>query len=372
MRVVMLCYALIWFTILVDDYAYPLLGTAVLVVMALWTAFTIHRYRHRSGRTNRLVLADQVVVTALFAICALVMTDDQLKAGLPTVVTIWQGSMVTSAAVQWGMLGGGICGVVAAVGNLLMRGLIDSNMAMDTVLHVGTGLLLGLASDTAVRSTERLSKALRAEAATAERERLARSIHDSVLQVLARVRKRGAEMGGEAADLARLAGEQEVTLRALIASSPPEPDEDGGQDLAARLQALSTARVQISVPATPVPLPVATASDLFSTVREALENADRHAGDEARVWVLLEDLTEEVVISIRDDGEGIPEGRLAVAESQGRMGVAQSIRGRVEGLGGTATLETAPGEGTEWELRVPRPESSDRQHGSGHRGGVSR
>lgn len=372
MRVVMFLYALVWFVILVDDYARPLLGTIILVLMAAWTVLTIWRYRLRSGRTNRLVLSDQVAVTVLFAACAFVLTDDQLAIGLPTVVTIWQGSMVTAAAVQWGMLGGGIAGVVAAVGNLLMRGLIDANMAMDTVLHIGVGLLLGLASDTARRSTERLSRALRAEAATAERERLARSIHDSVLQVLARVRKRGLELGGEAADLAHLAGEQEVTLRALVAAGPPESTEDGEDDLASRLQTLSTAKAQVAVPATAVTLPSSMAADLFSVVREALENAERHGGPEARAWVLLEDLTDEVVISIRDDGPGIPEGRLAAAESQGRMGVAQSIRGRVAQLGGTITLETAPGEGTEWELRVPRPGGTDqtRQHSSGHHEGV--
>jgi hypothetical protein len=72
-----------------------------------------------------------------------------------------------------------------------------------------------------------------AEAATAERERLARSIHDSVLQVLARVRKRGAEIGGEAAELAALAGEQEVALRSLVASAPHGGDAGETADLRA-------------------------------------------------------------------------------------------------------------------------------------------
>ena len=49
-----------------------------------------------------------------------------------------------------------------------------------------------------------------------ERARLARAVHDGVLQVLALVQRRGAELGGEAAELGRLAGEQEAALRALI------------------------------------------------------------------------------------------------------------------------------------------------------------
>ena len=53
-----------------------------------------------------------------------------------------------------------------------------------------------------------------------ERERLARDIHDGVLQVLALVGRRGREAGGEAAELGRLAAEQELALRALIGAPP--------------------------------------------------------------------------------------------------------------------------------------------------------
>jgi signal transduction histidine kinase len=61
-----------------------------------------------------------------------------------------------------------------------------------------------------------------------------------------------------------------------------------------------------------------------------------------------------VVISVRDDGPGIPDGRLSEAEGEGRLGVSESIRGRMRDLGGTALLTTAPGQGTEWELTVPK------------------
>lgn len=63
------------------------------------------------------------------------------------------------------------------------------------------------------------------------------------------------------------------------------------------------------------------------------------------------------MLTVRDDGPGIPPGRLEEALAEGHLGVAKSIRGRVTELGGTCTLETAPGEGTEWEIRVPRPRS---------------
>ena len=57
---------------------------------------------------------------------------------------------------------------------------------------------------------------------------------------------------------------------------------------------------------------------------------------------------------MRDDGPGIAGGRLDEAAAEGRLGVSESIRGRVAGLGGTATLTSAPGQGTEWEFTIPK------------------
>jgi signal transduction histidine kinase len=69
--------------------------------------------------------------------------------------------------------------------------------------------------------------------------------------------------------------------------------------------------------------------------------------------VLLEDLGDRVVVSVRDEGPGVTEERLAQAEREGRLGVSQSIRGRMVDLGGSAELVSRPGQGSEWELSVP-------------------
>ena len=60
------------------------------------------------------------------------------------------------------------------------------------------------------------------------------------------------------------------------------------------------------------------------------------------------------MVTVRDEGPGIPDGRLDAAEREGRLGVRESVRGRIADLGGTAVLVTGPGQGTEWELSVPR------------------
>jgi signal transduction histidine kinase len=61
-----------------------------------------------------------------------------------------------------------------------------------------------------------------------------------------------------------------------------------------------------------------------------------------------------VLLSVRDDGAGTTPDRLERAGSDGHLGVSQSIRGRIADLGGSVSVRTAPGEGTEWEMRVSR------------------
>lgn len=338
-----------------DEYARPWLGFVMAGVMVAWTGVISYRYLHPTER-NLLAfsIVDLVVCCAVMTSSWWVLTPLQLHGQpVPLVPTVWVTGVVAAGAIRGGPVGGSVFGAVVAAFNYGVRGYVDTDLTRDLMLLVGIGFVLGLAASTQRRSAERLAEALRVEAATAERERLARSIHDGVLQVLARVRRRGAELGGEAAELATLAGQQEVALRALV-SSAPAASEDGMADLGARLKVLETDRVAVSAPATAVLVKAEVASELTAAVREALNNVDKHAGAGAKAWVLLEDLGSEIVVSVRDDGVGIEPGRVAEAEREGRMGIAKSLLGRIEELGGSVTLETAPGEGVEWEIRVRR------------------
>ena len=101
-------------------------------------------------------------------------------------------------------------------------------------------------------------------------------------------------------------------------------------------------------------VPAAAGHEMVAAVEACLSNVRHHVGRDAPAWVLLEDERDAVTVSVRDDGPGIPPGRLDEAAAEGRLGVLQSIQGRVQDLGGTATLTTAPGQGTEWELTIPR------------------
>jgi signal transduction histidine kinase len=262
------------------------------------------------------------------------------------------------------------------VANLVERGAPTRDTVHNVVLVWVASIAIGYVVEVARASERTLARALEIEAATRERERLARDIHDGVLQVLAMVQRRGTALGGEAAELGRMAGEQEVALRTLVSGGlvpvsrvsedaalgavvrvvdePDDEDPAGDVDLRALLAPYATARVTLSEPGAPVPLDPPAAREVAAAVGAALDNVGKHVGPDARAWILVEDEPDAVIVTVRDDGPGIPEGRLAQAEGEGRLGVALSIRGRLRELGGTAELISVPGQGTEVELKVPK------------------
>ena len=240
----------------------------------------------------------------------------------------------------------------------------DYHLTTSAVLLLVAGAAigaLGFAQQWATRRAERKhAEQIRHEAAAAERDRLARPIHDGVLQVLALVQRHGSESGGEAGRLAALAGEQELALRSLLAGEAMRVGRDQAGDLRVPLQALAGVAVEVATPAEPVVLSAGTVAELTAAVRPALDNVRRHAGSGARAWILVEDEVDGVRVSVRDDGAGFPPQRLAQAATEGRLGVAQSMRGRIADCGGTTTMESRPGEGTEVEFWVPRKPAAGR------------
>jgi signal transduction histidine kinase len=337
-------------------YADEALGLAVGCVIALVTV--VVAVRGLTGRAHRwsFVVADLAVCLALTLVTHYVQTPDQSHGGMPTLTTVWAAGPVIEA----GLLGGWPVGLIAALlqfgASVAVRDGYDGRTLTNGVLLVMVGAISGYICRLTVRSEEERALLSAQQAALAERERLARTIHDGVLQVLGLVHRKGIAAGGEWATLGQAAAEQEAALRGLITSRPDSSPDTGTRNLAADLAMLRSSRTTVSVPGDELNLPAAQAIEVVAIVRAAMSNIDAHAGADAHTWILLEDLGDRVAITVRDNGVGMPVGRLAEAEQDGRLGVARSIRGRAAELGGTATITSAPGAGTEVEVFIPCPD----------------
>src|SRR5262249_3242014 len=300
------------------------------------------------------VAADLAVCAALTVASRWIQTDQQLRpgGGVP-LTTVWAAAPVIAAAFVGGPWGGAAGAAVLSAAWAVTRGSLAG--AFGTfVLFFLVGVVGGYVVRLVVRAEAQLAEAVRLEAATRERDRLARAVHDGVLQVLALVRRRAGELGGAGVELAALAGEQEAALRTLLIR-PPAPGGGTELDLRTVLAPDPPGPVTVSAPAGPGLLPERTARAAAAAGRAALDNVRVHAGPDQPASVLVEDLGDTVVVTVRDGGPGIPPGRLAQAAAEGRLGVASSIRARVAELGGSVSITSRPGRGTEVEITVPRP-----------------
>ncbi|MEV4230512.1 DUF5931 domain-containing protein [Streptomyces bobili] len=384
-RVLTMLYAVGLFVTTYDSYDRPGIAIAYFAVLCVWTLATLPRVQNATACTKRFLTADLLVALTGILLTPLVVSDQHIQESGPTLPSIWTAGSVLAFAIKGGWRWAAFASTPVAVANLIERGHPARDTVHNVILVWVASIAIGYVVEVARASERTLARALEIEAATRERERLARDIHDSVLQVLAMVQRRGAVIGGEAAELGRMAGEQEVALRTLVSRglvpvsrvsrdtadgavvlAVDEGDEEQGPvDLRTLLAPFATARVNLAEPGAPVLLAPDAARELAAAVGAALDNVREHAGERARAWILVEDEPDAVIVTVRDDGPGIEAGRLAQAEGEGRLGVAQSIRGRLRDLGGGAELVSTPGQGTEVELTVPKQQVKRGKAGTG-------
>ncbi|MFE9847483.1 MacS family sensor histidine kinase [Streptomyces sp. NPDC005576] len=374
-RVLTTLYALTLAVMGRAEFERPVVAFGFLAVMTVWTLLTLPRVANAASCTRPFLGADLVVALAGILLTPVADLDAHRIDG-STLPSIWTAGAVLAFALKGGWRWAAFASTLVAVANIVERGEPSRDTFHNVLLVWVASIAIGYVVEVARASERTLARALEIEAATRERERLARDIHDSVLQVLAMVQRRGNALGGEAAELGRMAGEQEIALRTLVSSgllpatrvsedaslgavvrtvAPEEMPADAPDiDLRTLLAPHAGSKVSFAEPGAPVLMPAAEARELAAATGAALDNVRAHAGEGAHAWILVEDEPGEVVVTVRDDGPGIPEGRLAQAEGEGRLGVALSIRGRLRDLGGTAEVISVPGQGTEVELKVPK------------------
>src|SRR5581483_3783555 len=108
-------------------------------------------------------------------------------------------------------------------------------------------------------------------------------------------------------------------------------------------------------------LPDETETHLFRIAQEALTNVARHSGAQ-HVWMALSQSPNEIVLSIRDDGRGLPAAAADDGAALNGMGMI-GMRARARSTGGDVTVRSRPAQGVQIEVRVPqnaiRHESKD-------------
>jgi signal transduction histidine kinase len=180
---------------------------------------------------------------------------------------------------------------------------------------------------------------------TEERADLAARVHDSVLQTLALIQRDPSD----ARRVATLARRQERELRSWLYPDREPAGEgtlaDAVETAAAEVEELHGVRVEL-VRTGDAPLDE-RARVLVLAAREAMTNAAKHSGAD-EVSVFLDATPERVALYVRDTGAGFDPAAVAAD----RRGISESIRGRMERVGGTATIVSAPGAGTDVELEL--------------------
>ncbi|MEU6989803.1 sensor histidine kinase [Streptomyces sp. NPDC046465] len=215
-----------------------------------------------------------------------------------------------------------------------------------------------------------LARAEHTAGVLAERERLAHEIHDTLaqglssIQLLLRAAERALPNAPETAahhvgQARQAAVDNLAEARRFVAALTP-PDLEGATLAGAleRLCATTSARHRITArfhaTGDPAPLPTAYEVALLRIAQSAVANTVRHA-DAGTVEISLSHLGGHVTLDVVDDGTGFDPDRLPAPDpGSGGFGLA-AMRARTHALGGTLTVESAPGKGTTLTARLPLP-----------------
>ena len=328
-------YALLWLTMPVTDAEPPpadcaprstrqYVGLAALAVAAFVVVQTL------SSWGSDLLLPLVLLAGGLAVIWRQLDTDRGLA--LPGV----RWALAAGAL----LAGGGVVLLLATTGQLAeARDGFTATLVILTGITLATAPLWRRLLDS--RDAERAAR-IRSE----ERTAVAAHLHDSVLQTLALIQRHA----DSPTAVARLARSQERELRTWLYEPAVATGGTWAGLVAATVAAVEDdhALTVDSVVVGDAPLDDAL-TGLGAATREALVNAAKHSGA-ASADLYTEVTPERVTVFVRDRGAGFDAG----AVSADRRGLSDSVTGRLSRLGGTATVRTAPGEGTEVELVLPR------------------
>ncbi|MEU9204712.1 sensor histidine kinase [Streptomyces sp. NPDC048332] len=283
---------------------------------------------------------------------------------------------------RWSLPAVAVTAAAAIAGFLLHGETVTAGTFIGPLLGAAVAVATVLGYDALFRESERrrelieelvstraeLAGAERTAGTLAERERLAREIHDTLaqglssIQLLLRAAERTLPADAPAAAHVRRAREAAqdnlAEARRFVRALTP-PDLENGSLAAAleRLSARTTApglTVQFAVSGAPVELPTPYEVALLRTAQSALANAVQHSGAR-RAEITLSFMDTSVALDVVDDGRGFTDEPAAgTGTATGGFGLP-AMRSRARSLGGTLSVESAPGQGTAVALTLPLP-----------------
>ncbi|MER5308293.1 PspC domain-containing protein [Streptomyces sp. NPDC002773] len=249
-----------------------------------------------------------------------------------------------------GLVGVALVGTGLAVFMVVRGSVAQLGTALTAAVAVLTGIAL-LAGPWLVRMSQDLTEERTMRIRAQERAEVAAHVHDSVLHTLTLIQRNA----DDASEVRRLARAQERELRNWL-YKPEGTGRDEEPDTLAEAVKKAAAEVEDKHG---VPLEVVVVGDCplddglvaqMQAAREAMVNAAKYGGEGGAVQVYAEVEGSTVFVSVRDRGPGFD----LDAVPEDRMGVRESIIGRMQRNGGTARLRSVPGGGTEVELEMER------------------
>jgi signal transduction histidine kinase/phage shock protein PspC (stress-responsive transcriptional regulator) len=292
-----------------------------------------------------LWLGDDVVVPAALAVFGSIVLWTRATLGRSRVAQLLSRSSTGTVRFVAGaaliVLGIGLFVVVGRRSGLLSNAPAAAGAAVLVMGVVIGPWVIRLAREARLDRRERI----RSE----ERATLAAHLHDSVLQTLALIQRTD-----DPRRMVSLARAQERELRGWLYGRPPSA---GPTSVASAIEAVvEQVEGEHGVPIESVTVGDAgvdeAAGALVAAAREGLINAARHSGT-GTVSLFVEIESDAITAFIRDHGAGFDPRAVALD----RRGIADSIEGRIQRVGGEVSIASAIGRGTEVRLRIPRQPS---------------
>ena len=328
----------------------------LLAALWAWSVFFVAAVA-RYGPTWPLVLADAAVIMAIVAAQPYVVPGPSIADGTTWMLPLASTAVYIPALALRPWLSLPTAAAVTAVyvltvphpgdaGFLIVQALVT--VALMTLVRRG-----GRSADAVIAGYLRAGQAARAEAARRadEREQY-RRVHDTALSTLTMVAS-GAFSGPLVTLRAQAAHDLQVmqALPGLPGGTKSGPGPGSAASLRDRLvtEAARTAPLDVTVSGTTATPPPEISTEISRCVGEALRNVARHAGT-GRADVSVREAGDGLVVEVSDQGRGF-DPRLVAAS---RRGISESIRARMEAIGGDAEVISAPGAGTRVVLRWPR------------------